>query len=76
MEDGVDYGKMDVEGAERELLRGDAAWLRCVRSLGIEVHPPYTALECERDLERQGFRASTDHRGAFARVTAWRPEAA
>jgi FkbM family methyltransferase len=35
----VDLVKMDIEGAEQELLTGDLTWLRKVKSLIIEFHP-------------------------------------
>ncbi len=36
---GVDLVKMDIEGAEEELLTGDLSWLERVKSLIIEFHP-------------------------------------
>jgi FkbM family methyltransferase len=53
----VDLLKIDIEGSERELLRGDPAWLARVHSVIIEFHldrvdaPPLI-----RTLERAGFR--------------------
>ena len=35
----VDLLKMDIEGAEQELLTGDLNWLQKVKSLIIEFHP-------------------------------------
>jgi FkbM family methyltransferase len=35
----VDLVKMDIEGAEQELLTGDLSWLQKVKSLIIEFHP-------------------------------------
>jgi FkbM family methyltransferase len=51
----VDFVKMDIEGAEREVLRGGESWSERVASIGVEVHFPYTVQECERDLQRLGF---------------------
>lgn len=56
----VDYVKMDIEGAEREVLRHNAEWARHVRSIKVEVHPPYEVDECLADLEALGFRTFVD----------------
>ena len=58
----VDYAKVDVEGAERQLLRGDAHWAARVRTITVEVHEPYTVAECEQDLRALGFRTRVDPR--------------
>ena len=58
MGDVADYVKVDVEGAERELLGGDASWARRIRCIKVEVHAPYTTAECATDLERAGFRTA------------------
>ena len=42
----VDYAKIDIEGAERELLRDNAGWAERVRTVNVEVHEPYTVEEC------------------------------
>lgn len=55
----VDYVKMDIEGAEREVLRRDPSWLARVRSLKIELHD-YTHDECIADLEAAGISARRD----------------
>ena len=52
----VDYVKIDVEGAERELLRENAGWTSRVRTVNVEVHEPYTVEECSEDLQALGFR--------------------
>jgi FkbM family methyltransferase len=36
----VDLLKLDIEGGEEELLRGDRAWLERVRCIMAEFHPP------------------------------------
>jgi len=53
----VDLLKLDVEGAEAEILGTAAEWPYRTRALTVEVHAPYTAGECIRDLERLGFDA-------------------
>jgi FkbM family methyltransferase len=56
----VDYVKVDVEGAERELLRDGTGWADAVRCLKIELHGDYSVPECEADLRRLGFEAWQD----------------
>jgi FkbM family methyltransferase len=51
-----DYVKMDIEGAEMQVLRENTDWARSVRSIGVECHPPYALMDARRDLERLGFR--------------------
>lgn len=59
-DDPVDYVKMDIEGAERHVLRANTQWAERVRSIKVEVHPPYTVQDCQRDLEALGFQTSID----------------
>ena len=40
--DGIDFIKMDVEGAEREILSKSTEWAGRVRCISVEVHPPYS----------------------------------
>jgi len=58
----VDFAKVDIEGAERELLRTGADWAAQVRTITVEVHEPYSAQECERDLRALGFSTRVDPR--------------
>ena len=58
----VDYAKIDVEGAERDLLREDAGWAGRVRTVSVEVHEPYTVEECSEDLRALGFETRVDPR--------------
>lgn len=58
----VDYAKVDVEGAERELLRSGAKWAARVRTITVELHAPYTVAECQRDLGALGFTTRVDRR--------------
>jgi FkbM family methyltransferase len=66
----VDYLKMDVEGAERALLRENVEWARRVECINVEVHHPYGVDACERDLRALGFETRTDprHRGCVIGV--------
>jgi FkbM family methyltransferase len=52
---GIGFIKMDVEGAEREILAKCTEWARRVRSISVEVHAPYSVEECTTDLRRLGF---------------------
>ena len=58
----VDFVKVDVEGAERELLRENTRWATRVRTISVEVHEPYTVDECQADLRALGFRTRVDPR--------------
>ena len=58
----VDFVKVDIEGAERELLRAATGWAARVRSITVEVHEPYTAAECRTDLCAMGFQTRIDPR--------------
>jgi hypothetical protein len=58
----VDYAKMDIEGAEREVLRSGQSWAPRVRAIKVEIHPPYTAQACEDDLRALGFETQIEHR--------------
>ena len=68
----VDYLKMDIEGAEAEVLAKADEWADRVRSMSIEVHPPATLQRCEQILTQLGFACSPHpkHPAAFlARTT-------
>jgi FkbM family methyltransferase len=54
--DRVEYIKMDIEGAEAAVLQQNTQWASAVRTIKVEVHPPYSVAECERDLQGLGFR--------------------
>jgi FkbM family methyltransferase len=56
----VDYVKMDIEGAESEVLRRHIEWADRVRSIKVEVHPPYSVEDCMRDLRTLGFEVRAD----------------
>ncbi len=58
----VDFAKIDVEGAERELLTRNSHWAGRVRTVAVEVHEPYTVDACERDLRELGFETRVDPR--------------
>ena len=58
----VDYAKIDIEGAERELLRNGSEWAPRVTAITVEVHAPYTVAECEDDLRALGYTTRVDRR--------------
>jgi FkbM family methyltransferase len=58
----VDYLKMDIEGAEGEVLKNSAAWIDKVSSMKIEIHAQQASYEeCENILSKAGFRCARDH---------------
>ena len=50
-----DYVKMDIEGAEAEVLRRNTGWAGGVPRMGVEYHAPYTLEDCRADLRELGF---------------------
>ena len=55
----VDFLKMDIEGAEREVL-ADARWGPSVRTIYVELHGDFTVDDCLAALEKMGFTATRD----------------
>jgi FkbM family methyltransferase len=57
----IDFLKVDIEGAERELFAGDLGWLSSVQVVSIEVHnnEPLIGQLIEL-LNRDGFQAARD----------------
>ena len=53
----VDLCKLDIEGAERSVLREHTAWAQRVSALAVEVHDDYTTEDCAADLRQLGFEA-------------------
>jgi FkbM family methyltransferase len=56
----VDYLKVDIEGAERALVKDGGGWAEHVRCVKVELHGDYTVSECEADLRRLGYRTLPD----------------
>ena len=56
--DEIDLLKMDIEGAEHDILRGDAQWLDRVRALYVELHATdrSNAAATRAALARHGLR--------------------
>lgn len=60
---GIDFLKVDIEGAERELFSGDLSWLLQVASLYIEVHHGQPLMDSLLELfNTTGFNAWKDAR--------------
>jgi FkbM family methyltransferase len=53
----VDLMKMDIEGAEKHVLKAADSWAEKVSTLIVELHGDYTGDECIGDLQRAGFIA-------------------
>jgi FkbM family methyltransferase len=66
----IDLMKIDVEGAEREVLGGQPSWLKNVRCLIGEGHfgVGYTLEACRKDLEPMGFDVQELYRNEGAMV--------
>lgn len=73
--DRVDFVKMDVEGAERQLLQRPAQWLSRVGAMHVEVHAPDNVEAVAAFLRSAGFESSRDERH-WSAVRAWRSGAA
>lgn len=58
--DRVHYLKMDVEGAEADLLAGQLDWADRVDSIKVEIHPPASASVIADTLRAHGFDCSDD----------------
>jgi len=57
----IDFLKMDIEGAEAEVVQENSPWLRHVKVLNLEVHlRSISAEEGKRRLEASGFRGVPD----------------
>lgn len=64
----VDYIKMDIEGAERDVLRLNTEWATRVRCIKVELHGGYTKAQCIGDLSALGFEAWADSNFAYCVV--------
>ncbi|MFT4061641.1 MAG: FkbM family methyltransferase [Edaphocola sp.] len=52
----IDLLKIDIEGAEIDLLRTNTGWLRNVGAIIAELHEPYNFGQFEQDLSPFGFK--------------------
>ncbi len=54
----VDFLKIDIEGSEFALFRGDTDWLAGVRRIAMEVHPEFgDAKVIQRHLSDRGYKS-------------------
>ncbi len=51
----IDLIKIDIEGAEKDLLLGDLGWLSATRAILIEIHDDFREPDLRRVLEPLGF---------------------
>ena len=56
----IDFLKVDIEGAEQQLLETGGEWVERVRVMKVETHEPYSQEACLHDLGRIGFSARPD----------------
>ncbi len=68
----VDFLKVDIEGAEHEILSHNTEWASKVRFMNVEIHPPHTVESITKDLEALDFEVEVDKKH-FAAVVARRP---
>ena len=61
--------KMDIEGAEGELIRDDSNWLNHVRAMAIEVHGERNLIGVPEVLTKKGFRIREMTRADLIRNT-------
>jgi FkbM family methyltransferase len=59
-DDWVDFVKMDIEGAEADVLQRNVEWTEKVGAIKVETHAPYTRDDCMRDLRNLGFQVALD----------------
>lgn len=70
----VDILKIDIEGAEAQVLADGPEWLARVNTLIIEIHSPYSVEALERDLTMQGMTVlyPEENPGTLAMIVATR----
>lgn len=52
----VDLMKIDIEGAEKDILQKNTEWLEKTNAIIIELHKPYSVEDLKRDLEPFHFK--------------------
>jgi FkbM family methyltransferase len=53
--DTIDLLKIDIEGAEKDILQKNQDWLNKVKNIIIEIHEPYSFSDLQEDLAKYGF---------------------
>lgn len=56
----IDFLKVDIEGAEKEIFENPDEWINLVSQIKMEIHPPATIEDMSKKLEKFGFRVSKD----------------
>lgn len=69
----VDLLKIDIEGAEKDILQKNADWLYKVKNIIIEIHEPYAFADLQRDLSAYGFTIITPPDKGLKMLFATRP---
>lgn len=54
----VDFMKIDIEGAEKEIFKNPEKWINRIKSIKMEIHPPATYEWCLNILEKYDFQCS------------------
>ena len=71
--DRVDYLKMDIEGAEADILPLAANWASRVDCLKVELHAPATYESCAAWLSSAGYHCQPDDKHQHCLVATRRP---
>lgn len=58
----IDFVKLDIEGAERDVFEQNVEWAHQTRCVKVELHGDYTVAECTTDLECLGFACEQEPR--------------
>lgn len=58
--DHVDFAKIDIEGAEANIIRADASWLKKTHTIMLEYHEPATHEGMADALRASGFAVRDD----------------
>ncbi|WBV57258.1 FkbM family methyltransferase [Chryseobacterium daecheongense] len=61
----IDLLKIDIEGAEAELLSKNNSWLQNVENIVIETHPPYDSITLNKDLSPYQFTIKSQSKDVF-----------